>query len=336
MVAFGASESRGGLRELVMGSGKACGGAFVDEAFFQFLRSKIPSWDQVVAAKPELFANLRREWDKAKRTLSEHDQDVQLDLPVLLSDLVRVHIPSMITADAESEEASTMLIPMPVVLGFFDDVLRAVVQLADEMVANVKTLYPTKKLALHMVGGFAECKYVQSYVRNHFVERLSVCIPDNPGSAIQRGACLYALNPGVFVSRRARKSYGTQALRLRLPDDEGQPVIMAGDKEYVSGFSAFVFRGQEVPVDAVVERTYLPAKPTDTFVKIPILSSDSANPKYPGDADVRTETAITIAVRPGDVDGSKVTVKMFFGGTHIEVQAHNAAENLSTRLQAVV
>ena len=60
-----------------------------------------------------------------------------------------------------------------------------------------------------MAGGFVGSPYLMDRIRARFAGVVSKIIsPPNPGSAVCEGAVMLALNPGTFLSRVAKKTYG--------------------------------------------------------------------------------------------------------------------------------
>ena len=321
IVVYGLDEAHGGLKELVPGTGGICGGSSIDAAFYAWLRSRVPQWDQIIDATSKQAEAFRGKWEAAKRSFTGQEVNaIALEVPLALARAIRASGSTLFGPPGDDTD-DTIVLSTAEMRSFYDPTLREIQLLAEEKLMELGDALPDKRVVILLVGGFVESKYLQTFLKRQ-LPAVEQYVPPNPGSAVAKGAAIFCLNPHIFVSRRARRSFGTRALRLWTPSDPVEREVELNGSRYVETFSTFVYMNQEIPIDAVVEHTYNSTNATDTEVRIPILSCKGF-PKYPDDDGVTEVLSITVPLPQDRV--SSITVRLSFGGTHIDVVAFSSA-----------
>lgn len=180
-----------------------------------------------------------------------------------------------------------------------------------------------------VVGGFARSTYLRDRIAHRFGGEVKVLIPQDPAVAVLGGAVHFAYDPSVIWGRRSKYTYGfgcsmpfrdgVDPIAKRFVDDEGE---VRCDRR----FCVMVRRGDQIPVDKLVEHDVGVSKRSLRTLEIPMYATFSDDPQYTDEEGC--EFLGTVSV---DVSGSmnlpsserRVDVCYAFGGSEIAVKVRD-------------
>ncbi|KAH3729178.1 hypothetical protein DPMN_055144 [Dreissena polymorpha] len=161
------------------------------------------------------------------------------------------------------------------VKGWFDIVVEPLIKqlnhlMKKDVVADIETIM--------LVGGFAECKYVQKRLKEELKNR-KLIVPPEAGLAVVKGAVIFGQNPQIFSSRVLKYTYG-----IEVYDDFDETIHPKENLIFVDGkwkvencFHIFVRANDLIPVNHCVTHFITPLSSVSV---IAVYKSVSENPKY--------------------------------------------------------
>ena len=308
------------LQELIGGIGGLAGGSFVDAAFFKYLAKLFPGWKAFSKVNPTEAHRMRSMWETTKRGFDGKKTETVIDLSSKLAAAMRKTNPSSVTTTDDDEDF--LVLKLETMRSFFDPVVDEIIALIKQASTDVQKLFPRRPMVMLLVGGFSESKYLKPKIEAAFASSMKIFQPPLPGSAVAKGAALYALTPRIV--RVARYSFGAIAV-----SGTGQDV-----------FDEFVKMGDVLPANHSVTRIYVPDRPLDNTIFVQIYAVKSAAIKLAADlkafdANIRPEVDIVLQVPVELGDLRVIEVTMEFGNTHILVKACLASDE-THMMQAVI
>ncbi|WAR31337.1 HS12B-like protein [Mya arenaria] len=201
----------GTLREIHRASGGNWGGTNVDAKFIELLqdlfgREILHAWKR---DNQDDYMELLRTFEAEKLAFGpDLDTKLTLEVPESLFDST--------TLDLTRYEDKIEVKPYKLRFEtknfgtiFFDDLITKIVN-------HLKKLFEKSGLefvqTIVLVGGFAECRYLQVKVKAEFSEKRLI-VPDDPGMSVLKGAVKYGHFPLIVTSRIMRYTYGIEARR---------------------------------------------------------------------------------------------------------------------------
>ncbi|CAB4446879.1 unnamed protein product [Rhizophagus irregularis] len=200
------------LSEITVRAGDNCGSCYVDQAFIDFLGSKIGS-STIDILKENHYVNLQYyEYEPIKKCITgEEKEKLEADEWLI---------------EAKFDDVKEM----------FDSVIERIFTLIRGQLEQLKRLKKEISLML-LVGGFSESEYLQDRIRGEFSSEVpNISVPKNPVTSVMKGAVKYGLSEEVIESRVLNWTYGTCIVRKWLPTD---PLSYKLPNGYVKVFEKF-------------------------------------------------------------------------------------------------
>ena len=200
----------------------------------------------------------------------------------------------------------------------------------EEIVSHVKELLAKQELSnvstLILVGGYAESKLLQDFVRDSFRSK-TVIVPNQPGLAVLKGSVIFGHDPSVIAERVCRFTYGIKTnshfdgqrhtLASQFTDEDG--FLRARDC-----FKIHCKIGQNVKTNVFQEsHSYLPKTIVQKSICFPLYACPRENPTYVYESDCSQIGFITISCKGmnGPKSEREILVSLGFGGTEITMKA---------------
>ena len=145
-----------------------------------------------------------------------------------------------------------------------------------------------------------------------------ICIRDRV-----KGAVIFGWNPNMFKSRKSKWKYGISERRIFLENIHPERLMIYDDdnvKKCDSCFDKLVSVDEEVEIDQIVKRSYLPSAHNQLIMDISIYESERINVSYCDEPGVRKLGVIKLPM--ADTTGGKersVKIEVRFGGTEFFV-----------------
>lgn len=320
--------------ELTKGSGNLCGGSLLDDLFFKniFGKKVIPNWLEIAKQYPGDAHRLRQNWNRKKHAFNG-SEGVVIDIPPRLQKLVN----KTIFPDVEDEE--TVKIPLADIKGIFDYVLGYIQCLIEDQVKTLRTSAEAdirdKPIVAFLVGGMSESIYIQTELKRTFEASMTVYTPPAPGAAIFRGAVVYGLNPSIFAARRARRTYGSEAMRVWNPMRDPDHLRVTTDgRELIKVVAPFVWKGNLVEADNWIQKEFVPINPDDRTISINLYSTELDKLKFPGEAGMTNVGVIKIDI-PDGLPDKTIVLEMNYAGPTIKVRGYPKANPKSQATVAI-
>ena len=329
-----------GVKELHHATGGAWGGTYVDKNFVRLLH-EIFGKDTIETYKAEFpgdwveLVSLKFEINKRTASL---DAVTYVEFPFsfhsFLSDRessAKEAIAAMNNPDLKFTRG-TLAMKYPEVRKLFQPVFE---NIADHLETVIRDVDKVEFMIL--VGGFATCALLQTYLRERFEEpfNLRMIVPPQCSLAVVMGAVLFGHDPAEIVSRRVRYSYGIRYLGgpdLDVPDLKSEDpsdtlsrllmTMMTGVSMRRLKFKTFVSRNQEVPIDEEVTHSFSPCHPRQEAANIVVYESDKKNTQYVSEEGVRKIAQMELPLPNVDLGMNReLLVSMKFGLTEIKVHS---------------
>ena len=183
---------------------------------------------------------------------------------------------------------------------------------------------------MFVVGGFAESAYLQEFLRAEFGNKLRICIPEEAGMCIMKGAVMYGHNTKVISSRIARFNYCISKWKRYDEHLHGQHQVRdkIGYKE-ARVLHVLINKDERVSIDDIREHRIEPygEKPRISLFS---TSENTDNPINPS-ATFLQKISVRSPISPKAERYLKVSLR--FGGTEIyfkalDEESGNEAETL--------
>ena len=179
------------------------GSAMVDEAFIDLMTStlgdKVMSTFRIEHA-PD-FISFMNKFEGIKQSVKAGmTRAVQMDIPTVLNDLCMDMNGRKIAEicrdkrykykDRVKVVSDKLSVDMEILYGMFEGTTKDVVKNINDL---LKTKMMHEKCIIALVGGFAENKFVQTYINDkiHCSKKWVVFVPENPGLTVMKGGVIY-------------------------------------------------------------------------------------------------------------------------------------------------
>lgn len=335
---------RGGqLKELHKASGGAWGGTKVDDAFIAFL-SDIAGSSVMSKFKGKFledFLDIFRDFEVKKRDIGpDKDAKVTFRVPTALADLVKeISGQPFSETIQKSKYASTvkllgdkLRVDAKVAKSFFEPSVNSIVS---HLRSLLKESVNKGVEAILMVGGFSESPMLQDTVRNSF-PNLRIIVPDEAGLAVLKGAVIFGHSPATISQRVSKFTYGTDVSKLFDPSKhpfERMKLKSDGSSRCEDIFSKLVEAGQTLVVgEAQDEQIYSTINADQKCMGMNIYATQNKSPEFIDDVGCYKIGTFDIPVS-GYGAGRKVSVRMIFGGTEIDVECKEIATGIVHHLK---
>ncbi len=185
-------------------------------------------------------------------------------------------------------------------------------------------LIKDKPIVAFLVGGMSESKYIQAELKRMFEESMTIYTPPSPGAAIFRGAVVYGLNPSIFAARRARRTYGSEALRRWNPqkDPDHLRIVRPDGRDMIKMITPYVFKGNLVESSEWISREFLPVNPDDRTISINLYSTENLGFRHP---DQEVKVGVIKIDIPDGLSDKTIVLEMNYSGPTIKVRGYPKA-----------
>lgn len=334
----------GRLSELAPARSAANGSEFINVAFLdEVLAGQFGSATigRLLGERRAAVAGTIDAWERAKRAFSPAYPDLVIPLSAQF-------YAALMAEQAAGRWRAAGPPPTEVVVshekaaGLFDKSTDETMRHVEQVLAEMRSLSgETSGELVLLVGGFAE----SPYLRAKFSERMAslgidrVLVPEHPAVAVLAGAVHYAYDPSVFRSWRAPFTLGIATAKPFEPGvdpESGKKEIFDGQQVCVDRFDVFIGNRDELLIDTPVIRSYMPIRENQASAMLRIMSTERTKPRYVTEPGVKQVAEVQI-----DLSGltdlpmrkRRVEVAMYFGQTHVRVEARNPATDKPTTVQ---
>ena len=323
------------IRELHHATGGAWGGTYVDQNYVRLLerifgkksinkfRSRYQSdWIDMISMK----------FESAKR-LAQLEENLHIELPYNFHEFMKDEGKTVLDCvnrfenpDVKASRGSLSL-PYGEIKKLFEPVFSNISSHLKRLIGKV----PGIKFMI-LVGGFATCTLLQTYLNAEFESSFSgrVIVSPQCSFSVVMGSVLFGHDPLAFISRRVKYTYGVESSRdfaygdpeeLRTLGDDGK-------EKCTKTFTVFARKNAEIEIGEEITDTFSPLCPDSTEVKVIVCVSEDENPRYT--TDVRKAAVMTLPM-PDTAKGKSRKIKVFmkFGATEIVVRSEDESSGNS-------
>ncbi|CAG8609909.1 15215_t:CDS:2 [Funneliformis mosseae] len=176
------------------------------------------------------------------------------------------------------------------------------------------------------VGGFGTSKYLQSRIRQKFLEDEvpKISVPDLPIISIMRGAVKYGLT-GKIKKRVLKWTYGTIAVRKWEPTD---PLELKLPNGYIKVFEKLAERSHQVSTVEEVTRFFKPYSLSQQKMNIDMYITALNDAKYLRDVKLFRKWEVNLTGVDDYDDDNTITFTLKFGEMEMFATAKNKAEDV--------
>ena len=321
------------LKELQKPSGGDYGGTTVDNAFRSIL-NKLFGADVINEFKMEStgeFYELLDRFEVKKRYFDGTDK-ITLQFPYNLFELYEQRTLESINNTLESSpykdrivfKRDKMIITLELARDMFDEAVNKIVDKTNELLGAVSNIE-----AVVLVGGFSESPYLNNIMKTKFEGKtiyqtaVQVLSPNEPSSAVIKGAVINGHDPKAIDSRVCKYTYGIG--RMMWFDDHVHPtskrIVVDGTPYCDDLFNKHIEIGQTVRLgDDFEEHDYYPVTDYMKQGVLMVYASTKRNPQFIDEPECQLVGLIRIDLTGGNAN-AKVLVKLVFGGTELIVEA---------------
>ena len=181
---------------------------------------------------------------------------------------------------------------------------------------------------IFMVGGFSECQMLQEEIKNQFERNgLKVLVPSEAQLAIIKGAVIFGHLPQEIDQRLARYSYGFRWSK-DFNDKTHDPNRLSVDDDGRNCdhiFKCIVKQREMIHYNESHKKSTVPSTADQDSVTFVLFRKNGLpdNPVQYTDVDEMTRVGEVMVDLPGRGWKRKTEISFKFGGTEIEVEAHN-------------
>ncbi|XP_052277819.1 heat shock 70 kDa protein 12A-like isoform X2 [Dreissena polymorpha] len=309
----------GSLNELYHPSGGDFGGIHVDNKFLSILQS--------IFGKEILnefrYTYMREYWElmndfEIKKKMFNGTGKVILKFPIELLDALasrnidvveKIKVASL--TDKVAFKLGKIYLDEDIGRSLFDDEVTKIKNTTKEILSKIENIQK-----IIMVGGFSESPYLELVMKECFGNL--VTFPKEPSAAVLLGAVMFGQHPRHISTRVCPFTYGIAKLvDFKAYHPETKRVTING-KDYCDDvFNIHIAKGTKVSVDdkkkVRPQKYYRPDHNLTTAV-MQVYASNKVDPHFVDDEGCREIGSIVIDMDPSGYMGSKILVKLIFGG----------------------
>ncbi|XP_071146940.1 heat shock 70 kDa protein 12B-like [Mytilus edulis] len=330
----------GSIKELCRANGEDCGGTSVDAAFIR-LFDKISGFAMINKLKkddPSSYLDLTREFETVKRKIdSSSTGKVNFCIPLSTINSIckkqkKCELEELIQKSSFKNKilirGDKIRIDADLIKSLFAKPIEKITALVKEMNTQLKA---TDIPLIVMVGGFSECKLIQSALKQAFPQK-RVIVPEDAGISVLKGAVLYGHHPEFIASRVIRYSYGTDSYVDFDPfvHDASRKEIMQG-KEKCEVFDFIIHQHTQAVIGSEIQRSYFTMYPFQTAMPITLYVSTKENPKYVDEEGCSKFGEVVVDIPHPSEENRTVIVNYNFGKTELTVSAREVKFGSSCR-----
>ncbi|WAQ99103.1 HS12A-like protein [Mya arenaria] len=324
------------LKEIHRPDGGAWGGTNVDNEFFNWIESIFGQKELHNLKKKQIceFFDMVKEFEYKKRNIRNKNVFIQIPFS-LREDAIKIEnqIENLGLSTQVKLIKDKIQIGADVAKGWFSATINNITLL-------VKTILEEPHLdnvhLVIMVGGFSECKLLQSAM-NDVSPNVRVLIPEDAGIAVLKGAVVFAREPRVITSRVMQCSYGiNKPVEYDAKEHDCSKAVIENGKKVVHLFEQFVKINDEVRIGEEIVKGFKPTSLNET--RLDIYSSPHPNPRYISDRGCTKIGEIIVKHESGKTMDEKIFDVLFeFGKTEVFVRVilRISGEQFGTKLDCL-
>ena len=339
------------VRECYRATGGAWGGIYVDKEFFEFLE-KIFTAEFIKKAKETLltaWADICRDFEFWKRQVDLKDEEDEIEdcNKDPSSDIVPIGLPFDFIMECQKYHGGKQIddiIEQSKIKGATFEMgklnisgkvmCKFLMSQISKIIDHIHVLRKTNECygfnAIFLVGGFSECKMLQSAIKNTFTSKqCEVVVPISPSLAIVKGSIKYGFNPTVISQRVSQFTYGLKKMRkFQAGDKEEYKYKTAEGKLYCNHIFKEIMR-ELTPItkeNCLYVCTYTPIEKDQKGIGIDLLKSSKVDIKYTTEKCIEKIGHLHVPM-PGTGLDRKVEVTVDFSGTEIFASVKNLITN---------
>ena len=328
----------GKLNELAPAAGARTGSDFINQAFLEdVLGGEFGDgiMSRLLTEQRAAVAGTMDAWERSKREFSAESTE---DLLVPLSGpFYRALLKEQAAGRWRRAEdpPAEILVSHQTAAALFDTSIDETVGHVERQLAEMRSLSGvTGGELILLVGGFAESRYLHARFTKAAADwGARVIVPEHPAVAVLAGAVHFGYDPSTFLNWRAPYTIG---IRVSQPFEPGVDpentrfVDYAGRSKCNDRFDVFVANRGTLSSTEPITRQYWSTSDTMSFITLAIVSTDNKTPRYAsgdGVAQLATISVDISGVMHLPVEERRIKVSMYFGQTHVRVEAHHTQTN---------
>ena len=329
------------LKEVVRGSGGACGSTFLDRRFVHYMRELIGNeiYEEMEIRHPEGIIQLMNAWERAKcDSKANLDETVYIPLPTPIwkflskKDDILDRI-AEIQGDEDGEDVEDIILSDEKLNFIYDSVLQDVEDAIREQIKILDESEDPRCERLVLVGGFAESPILQKRIKEKFSTRFEgIHVLNSPGKAVVEGAVHFALRERI-QSRRMRFTYGCEimsAFREGI-DPENKRRHVQGKYLCDERFSSFVKINEEIRFDQKIEKTYYAIYEEQTSIQFAFYKTPIPTPEYIDEPEMEKIGILSIEFPASfSYKSREIILSIFFGRGEIQVEGKDLTSGKKT------
>jgi hypothetical protein len=289
--------------------------------------------NELMKKYPREFYELRGAWERAKRGVTATGtRPVTIPLPAQVYNHAKADgIALDKLKQAQGVIDTAIAIPADEVRQIFEKAIAAIIRAVGEQLRQMRSASSRAggEVAL-LVGGFAESAYLQTRLRDYLDgEGVKLHIPPRPSVAVMTGAAHFAYDPSVIRARRSPLTYGEKILYPFREGIDPHSKRKFGDKGFVwceDRFDVFVVRDEAVETDECRKSRIPPIRSDQTDMLIEIFATKASSAEYTTESGMAKVANLLVSLQ-GSMhlprEDRLVETRLYFGDTHIHVEAEN-------------
>ncbi|CAG8627873.1 uncharacterized protein OCT59_009691 [Rhizophagus irregularis] len=313
------------LSEITERTGDLCGSTYVDREFIRFLEKKLgfaavdefrrENYGQYQYLIHHFFCpRIKFEFIGESNDFRSIDLDIERTCPALMKYVTDE------TKDAMEDDDWLIEIKYDDVLAMFDKpAVEKILNLIRDQLASSKQ----KCSAMFLVGGFSESPYLVKKIKDAFTSVVPIItVPQNPITAVLRGAVMYGLDKAAVATRVLTMNYGVRVYPLWRSGVDPKKRKTSDGRIYK--FSCLATRGREVAPDEPCSGTYYPIYPDQNAILFSVFATPRKNSRFCDEEGMRKIGELEIDIP--DIEGGTdrpVEFSLMFGELLITANARN-------------
>ena len=314
------------LKELQKPSGGDYGGITVDHAFRKLLNALFGAdiIEKFKESHMEEFYELFTRFEMKKRNFQGSDKMI-LQFPVSLLEKYEEEVEMAIANTIRSSpyrgrvefKQDKMVIQLELAKEIFNEAISKIVEKITDLFKEVDNLQ-----AVVLVGGFSESKFLRNTIMEKFQNKIRVIWPEEPSSAVIKGAVINGQQPKAIDSRVCKYTYGIGRMMKFKPYHPHDKLVNINGVEWCDDlFNKHIEIGQTVRLDDdFPAEEYFPVTDQMKQAAVMVYASSKRDPMFIDETGCHLIGLIRLELTGGDVD-ARVLVKLVFGGTELIVEA---------------
>ncbi|CAG2206558.1 unnamed protein product [Mytilus edulis] len=278
------------------------------------------------------YLDLSREFENRKRNLRVGKSGtINMTIPfTVLDDLCEEHLNKNFKSAIESSKfhsdisivSDKIRIKEETFLSSFQPTIAGVLGIIDEI---LKREGVDGLSQIILVGGFAECVFLQKAVQSTFPDQ-DVIVPTDSEMAVLKGAVIFGHQPNAISERIAKYTYGFSKRKKfdPLKHDSSHLEIVNGEEKCCRVFEPIVKRNEILPLGKKVTSVAKCKLEDNGLFTLRIYQTEKDNPKYTDEDGCSVLGTITVQLT-GTGTGDKIKVELIFGETEIRVKIKETA-----------